>query len=274
MSVASRACALGFSLAVALGTLALLWGLTLTAGARWTLGVVSAAAWVACASLFLALRSHQRQPPGDALVAHLHDSFDQERERIASELHDDLGSTLIAAKMTVELAGRELPPQAPGLAARFTSIQDALRSALALERRLADQLYPSLLRHIGLFAALRGHLTCAGENPVTVTAPERERGLSRQFALSVYRIAEASVRGLQSATRCGPIDVQVTESSQWLELRFAASAPAVNFESAVAAEPELAVAAARVHRMGGDWTRSNGATGVEILIRLPLTASE
>jgi signal transduction histidine kinase len=271
---ARRAGALGFSLAVAVGALAVLWALAPGPTARWVLTALSVAAWIACAGLLFAPLAARRRPSEPTLVAHLHDSFDRERERIASELHDELGSMLIATKMTVELAGREVSAPPPGLTARFASIQEALRSALALERRLSDELYPSLLRHVGLFAALRGHLARTGERTVTVTAPEDELAVTRQQALAVFRTAEAAVRGVQTATAGGPVDVSVTNSAQWLELIVSGQACAPSLAATRAAEQEFADSEARAHGLGGEWQRSNAtAGGQRLTIRIPLPAT-
>ena len=274
VSSAPRAGALGFSLAVAVGALAVLWGLAPSPAARWVLAAVSVAAWIACACLLFMPLAARRRPSEPTLVAHLHDSFDRERERIAAELHDELGSMLIATKMTVELAGRELTSPPPTLAARFASIQEALRSALALERRLSDELYPSLLRHVGLFAALRGHLARSGEHAVTITAPENELAVTREQALGVFRTAEAAVRGVQTATAGGPVDVNVTNSEQWLELIVSGRACGTNPAATSAAGQEFAESEARAQNLGGEWQRSNAATGGERLtIRIPLAVT-
>jgi signal transduction histidine kinase len=274
VSRAARAGALGFSLAVAVGALAVVWGLAPGPAARGLLIALAVAAWIVSACLLLTLRAARRRPAEPALVAHLHDSFDRERERIASELHDELGSMLIATKMTVELAGRELASPPPALAARFASIQEALRTALALERRLSDELYPSLLRHVGLFAALRGHLARSGERVVTVTAPEHEVAVTRQQALGVFRTAEAAVRGVQAATAGAPVDVRVTNSEQWLELIVSGRAGATNPALITAAGQEFAESEARARSLGGEWQRSNAAAGGERLtIRIPLAVA-
>jgi len=273
VSSARHAGALGFALAVAVGTLVVLWGLAPGPTARWVLATLSVAAWIVSAGLLFTLLAARRRPSAPTLVAHLHDRIDRERERIASELHDELGSMLIATKMTVELAGRELSAPPPALTARFASIQDALRTALALERRLSDELYPSLLRHVGLFAALRGHLARTGERTVTVTAPEDELAVTRQQALGVFRTAEAAVRGVQTATAGGPVEVSVTNSGHRLELIVSGGAR-TNSPAAASAEQEFAESEARAQSLGGEWYRSNGAArGERVTIRIPLPAA-
>src|SRR5437588_845771 len=78
---------------------------------------------------------------------------EQERMRVAREIHDDLGQTLTALKMDViGLVERSRP--APESKAMVDRILHTLDSAVTAVQRISSELRPSVLDDLGLFAAI------------------------------------------------------------------------------------------------------------------------
>jgi len=90
----------------------------------------------------------------DALVTFLHADVERHKDSLARQLHDDLGGSVIAALMDVAWIEQHESPLAPGVAMRLTRVKDGLRDSIDLARRLVEELRPTLLDSIGLFAAL------------------------------------------------------------------------------------------------------------------------
>jgi signal transduction histidine kinase len=87
---------------------------------------------------------------------------EEERRRVARELHDGLGQTLTALKIRLErTAGREGVP--PALADELGAGVDLAARALDEARRLAHLLRPQVLDDLGLFPALRWLARTLGE---------------------------------------------------------------------------------------------------------------
>jgi len=81
---------------------------------------------------------------------------EEERRRIARELHDELGQALTALKINLDLARRGLPPDASDQLCN--SIQEAsilARQTLETARSISLELHPAILDDLGLAAALR-----------------------------------------------------------------------------------------------------------------------
>lgn len=76
-----------------------------------------------------------------------------ERTRIAREVHDELGSLLVALKMDVNWIERRVPEQPP-LAAKCRGMARLIDSAVDKVGRIITDLRPSILDHQGLWAAL------------------------------------------------------------------------------------------------------------------------
>jgi signal transduction histidine kinase len=97
---------------------------------------------------------HERVDELDALATFLHADIERYKTAIARQLHDELAGSVIAAMMDVAwIEEREASVSAPAKM-RFTRIKDSLREAIGLARRMVEELRPTLLDSIGLFAAL------------------------------------------------------------------------------------------------------------------------
>ncbi len=75
---------------------------------------------------------------------------EDERRRIALELHDDLGQRLTALKLAISACGA-----AAGLAPAATELTTMVEDAIASVRRIAADLRPAMLDDLGLFPAIR-----------------------------------------------------------------------------------------------------------------------
>jgi signal transduction histidine kinase len=78
---------------------------------------------------------------------------EQERTRIAREIHDELGSLLVALKLDTDWLARRLP-DAPALGAKCHAMGGLIDSAVVNVGRIITDLRPSILDHQGLWAAL------------------------------------------------------------------------------------------------------------------------
>jgi PAS domain S-box-containing protein len=91
------------------------------------------------------------------LSAHLHSVREDERTRIAREIHDELGSLLIALKFDVNWLDTRLVDRAD-LSAKCRAMNRLIETAVDNVGRIMTDLRPSLLDHQGLFAALEWQL--------------------------------------------------------------------------------------------------------------------
>lgn len=96
-------------------------------------------------------QSHQQMR---ALTAYLQHIREEERTRIAREVHDELGQALTGLKMDVAwLAGR-LPRKCRELAERARVIASHIDTTIQTVRRIATELRPGILDDLGLEAAV------------------------------------------------------------------------------------------------------------------------
>src|SRR5436190_8380217 len=88
------------------------------------------------------------------LAQHLQTAREDERSRLARELHDELGALLTAAKLDVARIRSRLAGGSPEAAERLSHLNDILNNGIALKRRIIEDLRPSSLSNLGLIAAM------------------------------------------------------------------------------------------------------------------------
>ncbi len=90
------------------------------------------------------------------LSFHLESAKEEERERIARDIHDELGSTLVAIKIETALLAGKLPTLAEpaGLRDKALSIEALIDRAMSTASRVARELRPGILKEFGLQAAI------------------------------------------------------------------------------------------------------------------------
>jgi two-component system, NarL family, sensor histidine kinase UhpB len=86
-----------------------------------------------------------------ALSSHLEAAKEEERERIARDIHDELGSILVRLKIEATLLASKLSPD---ISPKARSIENLLDQAMGTASRVARQLRPGILKEFGLPAAI------------------------------------------------------------------------------------------------------------------------
>jgi signal transduction histidine kinase len=138
----------------------------------------------------------RRLPPIDGLALHLQHAREDERQRLARDLHDELGALLTSAKLEAA-ALRQRLVGAPGALERLARLVAMLDSGLALKRRIVEDLRPSDLATLGLVPALErlgGEFARSAGWPVCrVLSPV---GLSADADLALYRCAQEALTNI------------------------------------------------------------------------------
>jgi signal transduction histidine kinase len=88
------------------------------------------------------------------LTRHLLSAREDERNRLARELHDELGALLTSAKLDAARIKSRLANSAPEALERLASLVATLNKGIALKRQITEDLRPSALSNLGLVATL------------------------------------------------------------------------------------------------------------------------
>jgi signal transduction histidine kinase len=88
------------------------------------------------------------------LARHLQTAREDEKSRLARELHDELGALLTAAKLDAARLKRMIGVLTPEVQARLLHLNESINRGIELKRRIIEDLRPSSLSNLGLVAAL------------------------------------------------------------------------------------------------------------------------
>jgi signal transduction histidine kinase len=120
-------------------------------------------------------------------------SQDEERRRIARELHDSAGQVIAALSMTlapVESENGKIPPRTARAIKESLGLINDLSNQV---RTIAHLLHPPLLDEIGLASALRVFLEGFGERSkikVTLEIPRQFERLPQELETAIFRIVQ------------------------------------------------------------------------------------
>ena len=128
------------------------------------------------------LEDERRESGRQALLAQ-----EAERERVARELHDEVGQVLTSVVLELEHAARRTSGDD---AVQLAGAREAVRHSLEDVRRIARELRPETLDHLGLQSALRSLCTNAAAHHLHVDRRiETIDAVSPEVELVVYRVA-------------------------------------------------------------------------------------
>lgn len=155
------------------------------------------------------------------LSSHLENALEDERTRIARELHDEMGATLAAMKMRVAWLASRLPAQMQHLAEEAGHISELVSDGIQTVRQIVHKLRPSPLEDVGLAAAIEDYvkkfrqhtgIECMLALPGQVLAPDQGQ------AATLFRILQESLSNVAKHAQASRVDIILTKRGKSLLL--------------------------------------------------------
>ncbi|MDP2367139.1 response regulator [Rhodoferax sp.] len=151
-----------------------------------------------------------------ALSARLLRVQEEERRTLARELHDEIGQSLTALKITLQSLG--LRPETAALQPQIEAAVGIADVALTQARQMSLNLRPPQLDDLGLSAAIRWNLTrqaAVGGLNAHFSAHEVPDALPEEIAIAGYRISQEALTNVLRHAHARDV---------WVRLRYAAGA--------------------------------------------------
>ena len=130
------------------------------------------------------------------LSRHLQTVREEEKQRIAREVHDELGATLSVLKMDLESLDADLPANLSEARAKRSAMIQLVDAAVATTRKIVTDLRPSILDDLGLAAALRWQISEYQKHTKLrfhLETPEPDVAIDRERGLALFRIFQETV---------------------------------------------------------------------------------
>lgn len=134
------------------------------------------------------LEAERRESTGRVIAAQEH-----ERQRIARELHDEIGQGLTAALLQLEAAMKVAPP---ALTPKLSGARESVRGSLEEARAVASRLRPEALDDLGLVSALSSlGSRLADQTGLDIGLDLRDGlpKLAQEHEIVVYRVAQEAL---------------------------------------------------------------------------------
>jgi signal transduction histidine kinase len=224
----------------------------------------------------------QRTEALRALSSRLMRIQDEERRRIARELHDSLGQYLAAAKINLDVLSTE---KQNGNAIYLRDAKNLIDRAIADTRTLSHLLHPPLLDEAGFGTAARWFVEGFGQRSkitATLEMPPNLHRLPSEIEIALFRILQESLTNVHRHSGTKKVEVRLTlnESSVSLVVEdhgkgMSRDVLARFAESGTNVGVGLAGMRERAKELGGTLeVRSGNGTHLHVVIPIPAAASD
>jgi signal transduction histidine kinase len=205
------------------------------------------------------------------LAQYLETAREDERSRLARELHDELGALLTAAKLDAARIKSRLGTLAPEANERLAHLNETLNSGIALKRRIIEDLRPSSLSNLGLIAALEIQAREFSErSAIQVKTCLEPVALSPAAELTVYRLVQEAFTNIAKYAKATQVEVGLADGGDFAEVYVRDNGIGFDLRASAPSAHGLLGMRYRVNAEGGQLRiESKPGDGTRIMAALP-----
>jgi signal transduction histidine kinase len=155
------------------------------------------------------------------LSNHLQTVREEEKSRLAREIHDELGGILVGAKMDVAWTMDKIRAKDAPAAAKLERAVKMLDEGVEIKRRVIEDLRPTLLDNLGLVAALDWQVRQACDRAgiqCTLNLCELEGELPPQVSIALYRIVQEGLTNALKYSKAKNVNVELLRTDAGLSV--------------------------------------------------------
>jgi signal transduction histidine kinase len=156
-----------------------------------------------------------------SLSVYLQHVREEERIRIAREVHDELGQALTGLKLQLSWLGNRLPPKSKLLREKMKSISEQIDETIHTVRRIATELRPGVLDTAGLLAALEWQAQQFQKQTgihCEVKSAVRETLWDQDLNTAFFRIFQETLTNIIRHAKASRVEVRFVEAGNFLVL--------------------------------------------------------
>ena len=149
---------------------------------------------------------------------------EEERKRISRELHDELGQSLMAISMNLEMLKRSAGAEDENLKTKFADIHNLVQQTMDTVHRFARELRPAMLEELGLVPTLRSYLKDFAVRTglrVNFRSDSSAEALDRDQKIVIFRVAQESLTNIAKHAQASQVDFSICKTDGWMCLKVA-----------------------------------------------------
>jgi signal transduction histidine kinase len=212
----------------------------------------------------------QRTSELTELSQHLIRVSEEEKARIARELHDTFGSNLTAINMDLNWIQRRIPEDSRELRERLQRVLQMLTETVELKHAVIEGLRPSHLDNLGLAFAIKAHCREFSRRtglPCEVEIDEDFDDIDPSWSIALYRIVQETLTNITKHAQAHKVRVSLRREPRGIRLRVIDDG--VGLAEGATAKPKshgVVGMRERMRQLGGTFTISAGPGGTGTLV--------
>ena len=208
------------------------------------------------------------------LTQRIIDTQEEERGRVARELHDGISQMLVGVRYTLELTKRRLLKQDDRIGESLDKGIDGLGGAIQEVRRISRDLRPGVLDDLGLGPALQSLADDFGQRTgidVTVETVVFRNRLDQDARISLYRIAQEAMTNIERHAEAQNVTISLTGHRRGAQLMITDDGKGMPQNVSAKTGLGLRNMQERIEQLGGTIRFRSSAEETTIDAQVPLT---
>ena len=209
------------------------------------------------------------------LASHLQVVRDEERGRIAREIHDEMGQALTVLKMDMHWLGQRLPHATEVLIAKTMAMSTLIETTIQSVKKICSELRPQLLDDFGLSAAIEWQAEEFGNRTglqFEIISDPEDIILDNAHSTAIFRIFQETLTNIARHANATRVQAILKETSGVIEMEIRDNGKGIKEEQVL--NPQsfgLIGMRERAHFFGGDFKISGSRDkGTSVKVSIPI----
>lgn len=208
---------------------------------------------------------------------------DDERRRIARDLHDSTGQSLALLSMNLSALEVEAGKSSPGLVKNLVENGEIVRKIATELRTLSYLLHPPLLEEMGLESALRWYVDGFSQRSniqITLDLSADLGRLSQDLEITLFRVVQECLTNIHRHSESPTATISVSRHSGGIDMEVRDAGKGIELEklAKIVSSGDLGVGLRgmreRIKGLCGDLTIDSDGKGTSIRVTIPVAVSE
>jgi len=146
---------------------------------------------------------------------------EEERTRIARELHDEMGQALTALRIDLGWLRNKCSPLGAPMVERVGSALGVVEHSIVSLRRISEDLRPAMLDSLGLAAAVEHHVEQFSQRtgiPCRLSMNRDEFDLDDRLATAVFRVVQEALTNVARHAEANEVSIEINETDDDIRL--------------------------------------------------------